>query len=91
MARSMMLVEIKQLLETLPVEAALSDYRFAIEERNILAKPTQSSRIKSYRHLVELYGFDFSKPVFRTMRRLAKEVPSDIPLLAMLCVCTASA
>jgi hypothetical protein len=33
-----------------------------------------------------LYGLDFTKPLFRTMRRLAKELPTDLPLLAMLCV-----
>ena len=86
MARSMMLVEMRQLHEALPVEASLDDYRSAIEERNVLGKPTQSSRQKSYRHLVELYGLDFKKPLFQTMRRLAKDQPADFPLLAMLCV-----
>ena len=86
MARSMMLKEIRQLLEALPLEASLEDYRSAIEERNVLAKPTQSSRHKSYVHLVELYGLDFGKPLFRTMRRLAQDQPGELPLLAMLCV-----
>lgn len=86
MARSMMFTELQQLHQTLPLEASLEDYRRAIEERNVLAKPTQSSRDKSYRHLVELYGLDFKKPLFRTMRRLAKEQPTDFPLMAMLCV-----
>ncbi len=86
LARSMMLTEMRQLHEALPLDASLNDYRRAIEERNLLAKPTQSSRHKSYRHLVELYGLDFKKPIFRTMRRLAREQPADLPLLAMLCV-----
>lgn len=86
MARSMMLHEIKQLHESLPLDASLADYRIAIEDRNVLAKPTQSSRQKSYRHLVELYGLEAQKPLFHTMRRLAKAQPSDLPLLAMLCV-----
>ncbi len=86
MARSMMLTEMRQLHESLPVEAPLGDYRHAIEERNVLAKPTQSSRQKSYRHLVELYGMDFHMPLFHTMRRLAKDQPADLPLLALLCV-----
>lgn len=86
MARSMMLDEMRQLVEALPLEASLDDYRSAIEERNLLGKPTQSSRKKSFRHLVELYGLDWKKPLFRTMRRLAKDQPADLPLLAMLCV-----
>lgn len=85
MARSMMLAEMKQLHETLPVDASLGDYQCAIEERNVLAKPTQSSRHKSYVHLVELYGLDVKKPLFQTLRRLAKDQPADLPLLAMLC------
>jgi hypothetical protein len=86
MSRSMMLTEIKQLQQTLPLDASQDDFRSAIEKRNVLAKPTQSSRHGSYRHLVELYGLDFHKPLFRAMRRLAKEQPADLPLLAMLCV-----
>lgn len=86
MARSMMLVEMQQLHAALPPDASLEDYRRAIEDRNVLAKPTDSSRRKSYRHLVELYGLDASKPLFRTLRQLAKDQPADMPLLAMLCV-----
>ena len=86
MARSMMLTEIRQLHEALPLEASLADYRQAIEEQNVLAKPTQSSRQKSYRHLIELYGLDFGKPLFCALRRLAKDQPRDLPLMAMLCV-----
>jgi hypothetical protein len=86
MARSMMLTELKQIHESQPLSASLEDYRTAIVEMNVLGKPTQSSRQKSYRHLVELYGLDSSKPLFRTMRLLAKAEPNDLPLLAMLCV-----
>jgi hypothetical protein len=83
MSRSMMLTEIRQLQQTLPLDASQDDFRSAIEKRNVLAKPTQSSRHGSYRHLVEL---DVQKPLFRAFRRLAKEQPADLPLLAMLCV-----
>lgn len=86
MARSMMFTEIKQLHEALSLDASQGDYRRAIEERNVLAKPTQSSRHKSYVHLVQLYGLDAQKPLFHVMRRLAKDQPADLPLLAMLCV-----
>ena len=85
MARSMMLTEIRQLFAVLPLEASLDDYHSAIDGRNVLAKPTQSSREKSFRHLVELYGLDLKKPLFRTLRMLAKDQPADLPLMAMLC------
>ena len=86
MARSMMLAEMRQLHEVLPLNATQEEYRAAVEERNLLSKPTESSRRKSYRHLVELYGLKYTKPLFRAMRLLAKETPADLPLLAMLCV-----
>ncbi len=86
MARSMMFVEMRQLNTALPPGASIEDYRTAIEDRNLLAKPTESSRRKSYRHLIELYGLDVSKPLFRALRQLAKDQPSDLPLMAMLCV-----
>ena len=85
MSRSMMLTEIKQLQQTLPLEASLDDFRRAMRHATCWPSP-HSSRHGSYRHLVELYGLDFHKPLFRAMRRLAKEQPADLPLLAMLCV-----
>lgn len=85
MARSMMFNEISALQSGMPLEATLADYKTAIEEENILGKPTQSSRQKSYRHLVELYGLEPSQAVFTTMRRLGQDAPGDFPLLAMLC------
>jgi hypothetical protein len=85
MARSMMFNEIEVLQSALPIDTTPPDYKDAIEEQNILGKPTQSSRHKSYRHLMELYGLDPSLVIFRTMRRLGQEAPTDLPLLAMLC------
>jgi len=86
LARSMMLTEFKQLSDALPVDASVADYRRAVIELNLLGKPTQSSRVKSFRHLVELYGLDPAAPVFAALRRLARDQPADLPLLAMLCV-----
>lgn len=85
MARSMMLDEITILQSALPLDADPSAFKTAILEENILGKPTESSRIKSHRHLIELYGLDPSLLIFRTFRRLAQESPEDLPLLAMLC------
>lgn len=86
MARSMMFNEIQTLHNALPLDASVEDIKTAIVDGNILAKPTQSSREKSYRHLVELYGLDYYKPVYRAMRKLGRESPKDLSLLAMLCV-----
>lgn len=81
----MMFTEISILLRELPIDATPADYKEAIEGQNLLEKPTQSSRQKSYRHLIELYGLDPSMVIFRTARRLAKQCPDQLPLLAMLC------
>ena len=85
MARSMMFNEIGILNTALDIDISQTDYKVAIEDQNILGKPTQSSRHKSYRHRVELYGLDPTLVIFRTMRRLGQEAPGDLPLLAMLC------
>ena len=84
MARSMMLPELTALLQALSPEATLAQYRQAILEENVLAKPTQSSRVKSLHHLVELYTLDGRLILFRLLRRLAAQDPESLPLLALV-------
>lgn len=83
MARSMMHVEITTLITTLPLNATPADFKSAILTDNILGKPTFTSRDKSYRHLVELYGLDPARILFRTLRKLAAEDLASLPLIAM--------
>lgn len=85
MARSMMLQELTELCRSMPETAVPSDYQRAIEQENLLGKPTFSSRQKTYRHLVELYGLNPELPLFRVLRRLAGEDPASIPLMGMVC------
>lgn len=85
MARSMMLGEI-QLLLAMPNLSEPADFRRVIEQENVLGKPTVSSRQKSFRHLVELYGLDASQALFRVLQRFAAIAPDSIPLLALVCV-----
>jgi len=85
MARSMMLSELTQLTREIPVVADREQYRVSIVEENILDKPTHSSREKSYRHLVELYGLDRSMLMFHTLRVFAVESPETLPLIALIC------
>ena len=63
-ARLMMFLELQTLIRMLPATLAKIDIAKAVVDDNILEKPTQSSRVKSLRHLVELYGLDPSKAVF---------------------------
>lgn len=85
MARSMMLKELEGICRAMPGDAIPSDYQRAIEQDNLLGKPTFSSRQKTYRHLVELYGLNPYLPLFRILRRLASEDPASIPLIGMIC------
>jgi len=85
MARSMMLPEIMALCNALPREAEPDDYKTAIVSENILGKPTVSSREKSFRHLVQLYGLDRNLPLFRAFRGLGFDDPPSLPLIALTC------
>ena len=74
MARSMMLQEIRALVSSVPASASREQYRSAILEENVLGKPTFSSREKSYRHLMELYGLDPMLALFRVFRELLRRI-----------------
>ena len=86
MARSMMFEEVQILQENLPLEAKREDFKRSIVEDNILGKPTHSSREKSYRHLIELYGLDPDLALFRALRTLGKADKNSFPLIAATCV-----
>lgn len=86
MARSMMLDEMAQLQAAFPITANRSDFQTAIERDNLLGKPTLSSRQKSYRHLVELYGLDQEQALFRVLRHIGALDSSSFPLMAAVCV-----
>lgn len=86
MARSMMLSELTLLLASMPVDANRAAYRSAIVDSNALGKPTVSSRLKSERHLYELYGLDPSFALFRAMRQFWTRDVGSLPLLALVCV-----
>lgn len=91
MARSMMLSELMLLLqENLHKDGAgllsMADFRRLIEEENLLGKPTFTSRQKSFRHVVELYGLDASQALFRILLRFAAINGDATPLLALVCV-----
>lgn len=85
-ARSMMFNELRQLVSNLPVDATFAGYQHAILDRNILDKPTASSRLKSLRHLQELYTLEPEKTLFRVLRQLAAMDATVLPLLGLVCV-----
>jgi hypothetical protein len=82
-ARTMMLEELRLLLQEVPAAAEKGDYGRAIKELNVLGKPTSKARELSFRFLTALYGLDPSKPVFRALRRLWPSNESAQPMLAL--------
>lgn len=81
----MMLDDLRIVLAQVPASAPVAAYGQAIVDENILNKPTYSSRLKSSRHLLDLYGLDTTKPLFRVLRALAGQEPESLPQLAMIC------
>lgn len=71
-----------ELLRAIPADAPHVAYRDAVVEENLLGRPTQAGRQRSFRHLRELYFLDPSRPEFAALRRLW-DVDSDAqPLIA---------
>lgn len=86
-SRPILLRELSELLKALPSDASRSDYRAAIVDENILAKPTLSTRMTTGQCLTQLYGLDLKVPLFRVMRRLwalDRSNPGGRPILALL-------
>jgi len=79
----MMFVEMRTLVREMPITVTKNDFTKAIVEQNILEKPTLISRKKSLRHMVELYGMDPSKALFRVLWKLGH---SDLDSLSQLCL-----
>ena len=87
-ARSMMFLEMRALVRAMPLTVTKNDFTKAIVEENVLEKPTLISRKKSLRHLMELYGMDPSKALFRVLWDLGH---ADLDSLSQLCLVCAYA
>lgn len=84
-ARSMMFLEMQALVRAMPVNVVKADFTSVIIDQNMLEKPTQSSRKKSLRHLLELYGMDPSQALFRVLWALGHDDPDSLPQLCLVC------
>lgn len=87
-SRTMMLVELTDLLAAQPATATRDAHRSAIIEQNVLGKSTNASRRLTNQRLGELYGLDLGTPVFRVLRRLWEIDEAGRPLIAMMCALT---
>lgn len=71
-----------ELLRAVPAHASCDRYREAVVEDNLLGRPTQTGRQRSFRHLRELYFLDPSQREFAALRRLWEVDPDAQPLIA---------
>ena len=81
-SRTMMLAELTTILDQVSPDAGPNAYLAAIVEDNSLGKPTQATRRRTSRRLVELYGLDPRSPLFRLLRKLWAADVSSRPMLA---------
>ena len=84
-ARSMMFLEMRTLVRSMPLAVTQDDFTRAIVEENVLEKPTQGSRSKSLHHLIELYSLDPSRALFRVLWQLGHSDPDSLPQLCLIC------
>jgi hypothetical protein len=82
-SRTMMLAELAAVLIAVPPGSSATCYRDAILARNVLAKTTESTRQKSFRHLRELYALNEAVPIFSMLRKLNSLDPASLSLLAV--------
>jgi hypothetical protein len=82
-SRTIMLAELDAALAAVPLASGSNNYRSAIIERNVLGKTTVSTRLKSLRHLRELYALDEGAPIFALLRKLHAIDPASLPQLAL--------
>lgn len=73
-----------ELLRKVPSDASAEQYREAVIEGNVLGRPTQAGRQRSFRHLRELYFLDRNRPEFIALRHFWDIDPVSHPLLAGL-------
>ena len=71
-----------ELLRAVPADAPYERYRTAVVEENVLGRPTQTGRQRSFRHLRELYFLDPARREFGALRRLWDVDPYARPLMA---------
>lgn len=84
-SRTIMLSELRRLMDTAGDRATYGDYRALVVESNVTGKSTFSTRQKTLRHLRELYALSGEVALFGALRSLWSGSPKGQPMLALLC------
>ena len=87
-SRTMMLEELTLVFEQVDPSASVTDYQDAIIEKNVLGKPTRTTRTKTAQRLIEEYSLDKNLPVFRLLRYFWALDKHTRPKLAFLAALT---
>ena len=83
--KTMMLAELRRLLEAVPGPVDFDEYQRATVEDNALGKSTAANRSNTLMYLKQLYGLRRDVPVFAALSELWQSRPADQPILAGLC------
>lgn len=84
-SRTIMLAELKAVLNSVATTARRLEYTTAIVDDNCTGKRTAATRRLTNQRLGELYGLDSSIQIFRVLRHLWEVDAQAHPLLALLC------
>lgn len=82
-SRTLMLEDLRALLDHTQPEALRDDYAAAVVEQNVLGKPSRRARELALLHLRNLYCLDAAFPAFRMLRRLWPANRQAQPLIAL--------
>ena len=83
-SRTMMLEELSLLLGRVSSDAKPAAYATAVEDDNLLGKPTRSTRQRTYQRLAELYALDPKCTLFRILRHVWATDTESRPFAAYL-------
>jgi hypothetical protein len=86
-SRTLMLREMRALLHACRVGSSIDDYRRACIQENVILKATLSTRMKTFRHLRELYALSEDTLIFSALRLLWIADEAGEPMLSLLCAC----
>jgi hypothetical protein len=82
-ARTMMLPELRRLLDVAHGDVTRATYRAAVIDANALDKPTVKACKLTLAHLADLYGLGGNLCLFRALRQLWHADPAAQPVLAL--------
>src|SRR5689334_19026011 len=85
LSRTIMLAELRRLMDQSPTTADAKAYRAAVVDANALLKPTAATRLISFNRLRDLYALNPDVLLFHALRDLWYEDVEAQPLLALLC------